>query len=172
MPYNFVPPGYQAVLLGPAANVEELGTFATLEASSDEGALFILQLELAEQPDEATLIQLEEACREAGIERWPGYQQVVFGETGSSTVYMVWQKGMPWLAIIGGILVTVVLPPLLGSLVWMILPKDIKNLITSIINMGMLLLIMYILMQAMKPLISTGKPKKVEKPKETKETGL
>jgi uncharacterized protein YqhQ len=97
---------------------------------------------------------------------------VVFGETGSSTVYMVWQKGMPWLAIIGGILVTVVLPPLLGSLVWLILPKDIKNLITSIINMGMLLLIMYILMQAMKPLISTGKPKKVEKPKETKETGL
>ena len=79
MPYNFVPPGYQAVLLGPAANIEELGTFAPLEASSDEGALFILQLELAEQPGEAALNQLEEACREAGIERWPGYQQVVFG---------------------------------------------------------------------------------------------
>ena len=172
MPYDFVPPGYNAVLLGPAANVEELGTFATLEASSDEGALFILQLELAEQPGEAALNQLEEACREAGIERWPGYQQVVFGEPGSSTVYMVWQKGMPWLAIIGGILVTVVLPPLLGSLVWLILPQDIKNLITSIINMGMLLLIMYILMQAMKPLISAEKPKKVERPKEIKEIGV
>ena len=78
---------------------------------------------------------------------------------------------MPWLAIIGGILVTVVLPPLLGSLVWLILPQDIKNLITGIINMGMMLLIMYILMQAMKPLISAEKTKKVERPKEIKETG-
>jgi hypothetical protein len=172
MPYNFVPPGYQAVLLGPAANIEELGTFATLEQDSSEGALFLARLDFAEFPTGEALTQMEVSLQEAGVEKWPGYEHVVYADTLEPAVYLVWQKGMAWLPIIIGLVVTVVLPPLLGSLLWMILPQNIKDLISGIINLGMMLLIMYILMQAMKPLISSGKPKKVERPKETKETGV
>jgi len=31
MPYTMIPPGYRAVLIGQAAGVEDLGTFAPLE---------------------------------------------------------------------------------------------------------------------------------------------
>jgi hypothetical protein len=172
MPYNFVPPGYQAVLLGPAANIEELGTFATLEQDSSEGALFLARLDFAEFPTGEALTQMEVSLQEAGVEKWPGYEHVVYADTLEPAVYLVWQKGMAWLPIIVGLVVTVILPPLLGSLLWMVLPQDIKDLITGIINLGVMLLIMYILKQAMKPLTSQEKAKKVERPKEIKETGV
>ena len=50
MPYAMVPPGYRAVLLGQAAAIEELGTFAPLEQDSAEGALFLVRLDFAEFP--------------------------------------------------------------------------------------------------------------------------
>ena len=51
------------------------------------------------------------------------------------------------------------------------MPQSLKDLISGIVNMGMMVLVM-VLMQAMKPLISAEKPKKVERPKETKEIGV
>jgi hypothetical protein len=169
MPYTILPPGYQAVLVGSATVLEDLGTFAPLEQSSDEGALFLARLDFTEFPSEESLTQLELALQDAGVERWPGYNHVVYADASEPGVYLVWQKGFAWLPIIIGLVATVVLPPLLGSVLWWILPQDIKDLITGIINLGMMMLIMFILMQVMKPLTASQKPRKVEQAKEIEE---
>jgi len=74
---------------------------------------------------------------------------------------------MAWLPIIIGLLATVVLSPLLTAGIWLILPDSLKNLISSLVNMGMLLLVMWLMMSLMKPLLSPAK----EKPKQVKEAG-
>ncbi len=172
MPYKILPPGYQAILVGSVTVVTDMGTFAPLEQDSAEGALFLARLDFTEFPTGEALAQLELSLQEAGVEKWPGYEHVVYADTVEPAVYLVWQKGFAWLPIIIGLVVTVVLPPLLGSLLWVVLPQGIKDLISGIINLGVMLLIMYILMQVMKPLTGTKKLKKVEKPKEIKETGV
>lgn len=169
MPYAILPPGYQAVLVGSATVLEDLGTLAPLEQSSEEGALFLVRLDFAGTPSAEGLAQLDQAFYEAGVERWPGYEHVVYADTTEPAVYLVWQKGMPWLPIIIGLVATVVLPPLLGSVLWWILPQGVKDLISGIINLGMMLLILFILMQVMKPLTASQKPKKVEQSKEIEE---
>ncbi len=165
MPYAMVPPGYRAVFLGQAAAIEELGTFAPLEESSAEGALFLMRLDFAEFPSAEALAQLEQACFDAGVEMWPGYSHVVYADTEQPTVYLTWQKGLAWMPIIIGLLVTALLPALLGSLVWLILPQEVKSLITGIINMGMMMLVMWLMTSMMKPLTAPAK----EKPKRLKE---
>ena len=164
MPYAFTPPGYKAVLLGQAQDIEELGTFAPLEESSVEGALFLMRLDFTEQPAEETLSQLEQAFLEAGVEPWPGYEYFVYAGTDSPTVYIAWQKGLAWLPIIIGILAITVLPPLLTAVVWWILPEEIKSLISGLINLGMIMLVMWLVMKMMPALT----PEK-EKPKQIKE---
>jgi hypothetical protein len=167
MPYAFVPPGYRAVLIGQAAAIEELGTFAPLEQDSAEGALFLVRLDFAEFPSAEALDQLEQAFFDAGVELWPGYSHVVYADVDQPGVYLAWQKGLAWIPIIIGLLVTTVLPPLLGSLVWLILPQGIKDMITGLINMGMMMLVMFIMMQVMKPLTAPEKkkPKKLAEAK-------
>ena len=174
MPYAMVPPGYRAVLLGSATRIEDLGTFTPLEESAAEGALVLMRLDFAEFPSPETLAQLNQACLNKGVPPWPGYDYVVFADTASPSVYLAWQKGIAWMPIIIGLLVTVVLPPLLGSIIWLILPEEIKSLITGIINLGMMMLVMFIMMQLMKPLTAQEKPKKLktaEKPEQLEEAG-
>jgi hypothetical protein len=163
MPYAMVPPGYRAVLLGQAASLDGMGTFAPLEEDSAEGSLFLMRLDLAEFPTAAALSQLEQACFEAGVEIWPGYDHVVYADTEQPTVYLAWQKGLAWMPIIIGLLVTVVLPPLLTAAVWWILPEDIKSLITGIINVGIMALVMFLMSKMMPALIpAKEKPEKLE----------
>ena len=71
------------------------------------------------------------------------------------------------LSIIIGLIATVVLPPLLGSFIWWILPQGIKDMISGLINMGMMMLVMFIMMQVMKPLTAPEKkkPKKLAEAK-------
>ncbi|MDD5703220.1 MAG: hypothetical protein PHU23_14380 [Dehalococcoidales bacterium] len=149
MPYTMVQRGYRAVLIGQAVAIEELGTFAPLEESSDEGALFLMRLDFAETPSTEALSQLEQAFFDEGVEMWPGYSHIVFADVDQSIVYLAWQKGMAWLPIIVGLLATAVLPPLLGSLVWWLMPADLKNLISEIVNMGILLLVMLLISKVM-----------------------
>jgi len=156
MPYAFIPPGYRAVLLGQAAAVEDLAA---------EGALVLVRLDFAEQVSEEVLDNLEQACRDAGIEPWPGSGYYVYADTGLNSVYLVWQKGMAWLPIIVGLLATMVLPPLLTAGIWLILPDSIKSLISSLVNIGMMLLMMWLMTSLMKPLMTPAK----EKPKQVKE---
>ena len=162
MPYAFVPPGYRAVLLGQAQNIEDLGTFAPLEESSVEGALFLIRLDFAEPLSEETLGNLEQVCREAGIEPWPGSDYFVYADTASPAVYLVWQKGFAWLPVILGLLATIALPPLLTAGIWLILPDSLKSLISGLINMGMMLLVLFLMMSLVKPLVASEKPKQIE----------
>ena len=164
MPYAFVPPGYRAVLLGQAQDIEDLGTFTPLEEGAAEGALVLMRLDFPEPPSEETLGNLEQACREAGIEPWPGSGYYVYADAASPAVYLVWQKGLAWLPVILGLLAAMVLPPLLTAGVWLILPDSLRSLISSLINMGMMLLVMFLIMK-MVPAISPEK----EKPKQIEE---
>ena len=158
MPYAFVPPGYRAVLLGQAQDIEDLGTFTPLEEGAAEGALVLMRLDFLEPLTEETLGNLEQACRDAGIEPWPGSNYYVYSDTASPAVYLVWQKGLAWLPIIIGLLATMVLPPLLTAGIWLILPDSLKSLISSLINMGMMLLVMFLVMK-MVPALSPEKEK-------------
>jgi len=148
--------------LGQAQEIEDLGTFAPLEESSAEGALVLMRLDFLESLSEETLGNLEQACREAGVEPWPGSEYYVYADMGSPTVYLVWQKGMAWLPIILGLLATMVLPPLLTAGIWLVLPDSLKSLISSLINMGMMLLVMWLMMSLVKPLMAPEKPKQIE----------
>jgi hypothetical protein len=165
MPYAFVPPGYRAVLLGQAQTIEDLGTFTPLEEGAAEGALVLVRLDFADQVSEETLGELEQAFRDAGIEPWPGSEYYVYADVNYNSVYLVWQKGFAWLPIIIGLLATVVLPPLLTAGIWLILPDSLKSLISGMINLGMMMLIMWLMMSVIKPLIASEKPKQIEEAK-------
>jgi hypothetical protein len=162
MPYAFVPPGYRAVLLGQAQDIENLGTFTPLEEGAAEGALVLMRLDFLEPLSEETLGNLEQACRDAGIEPWPGSEYYVYADTTSPAVYLIWQKGLAWLPIIIGLLAFTVLPPLLTAGIWLILPDSLKSLISNLINMGMMLLVMWLMMSLVKPLMAPEKPKQIE----------
>jgi len=173
MPYAFVPPGYRAVLIGQAAAIEELGTFAPLEQDSAEGALFLVRLDFTEFPSAESLDQLEQAFFDAGVELWPGYSHVVYADVDQPGVYLAWQKGLAWIPIIIGLLVTVVLPPLLGGLIWQLMPQSLKDLISGIVNMGIMVLVMFLMTKIMpKPTPEKEKPKKVKevKPEQLEES--
>ena len=167
MPYALVPPGYQAVLLGQALRLEDLGTFTPLEENTDEGALVLMRLDFGEPLTNETLAQFNQACWDKGVPTWPGYDCVVYADTTAPSVYLAWQKGQAFMPIIIGILVTVVVPPLLGALVWWLLPQSVKSTITGIINLGIMMLVMWLMTTLMKPLTSAEKPKKVKASAET-----
>jgi len=165
MPYAFVPPGYRAVLLGQAQDIEDLGTFTPLEEGAAEGTLVLMRLDFAEQPSEEALGDLEQAFRDTGVEPWSGSEYFIYADTDSSSVYLIWQKGIAWLPIIIGLLAMVVLPPLLTAGIWLILPDSLKSFISNLINLGMMVLMMFLIMKIM-PALSPEK----EKPKQVKET--
>ena len=165
MPYAFVPPGYRAVLLGQAQSIEDLGTFTPLEEGAAEGALVLIRLDFAEQVSEESLGDLEQALRDAGIEPWPGSDYYVYADVNTNSVYLVWQKGFAWLPVIIGLLATVVLPPLLTAGIWLILPESLKSLISGMINLGMMVLVMWLMMSVIKPLMAPEKPKQIEEAK-------
>ena len=123
-----------------------------------------MRLDFTEAPEAETLSNLEQVCREAGVEPWPGSQYYVYADTATSAVYLVWQKGFAWLPIIIGLVATTVLPPLLTAGIWLILPDSLKSLISNLVNMGMIMLVLFLVMKMM-PALS---PKK-EKPKRIEE---
>lgn len=177
MPYAMVPPGYRAVLLGQAQTIEDLGTFAPLEESAAEGALILMRLDFANLPSSETLAQLNQACLDKGIPPWPGYDYIVYADTTQPSVYLAWQKGFAWMPIIIGLLVTTVLPALLGALSWWILPQGVKDLITGLMDMGMMVVFMWVMSSVLKPLtqvektkprqVTQSKPAQVEAAQET-----
>ena len=94
---------------------------------------------------------------------WPGYEHVVYADTCRA-------RRLPCLAEGPGLDADHHrsaghrgLTAAAGSLVWWILPQDIKDLITGIINLGMMMLVMFILMQVMKPLTSAGETEESRK---------
>jgi len=158
MPYAFVPPGYSAILVAQAPDIEDLGAFVPLEESTAEGTLVLLKLDFLEPVPEEKLIEIEQGCRDAGVEPWPGSEFYVYADTNTNSVYLIWQKGLAWLPIIIGIVGMTVLPPLLGSFLWWIMPDSLKNLI----NMGMMILMIWVVFKIMpSPTREKEKPKQV-----------
>ena len=170
MPYAMIPPGYRAVLLGSAVRVEDLGTFTPLEEGVAEGALVLMKLDFAEFPSSEALAQLNKAFLDKGIPPWPGYDFVVYADAASPSIYLTWQKGFAWMPVIVGILVVTVLPALLGGAIWLLLPQSVKDMITGIINLGMMMLVMWLMTSMMKPLTAPAKekPKRLEEVKPVK----
>ena len=162
MPYAMVPPGYRAILVGQTDSIEGMSTFAPLEESADEGALFLTRLDFEAVPSAEALTRLEQAFEDAGVEHWPGYEYIVYADPGQPAVYLAWQKGAAWLPVIAGIIGFIALPPLVGTLVWWLIPEEVKSLISTLLNMGMMLLVVFVLMQVMKPLTAPDKPKKLK----------
>ena len=54
------------------------------------------------------------------------------------------------------------MPMLLGGLVWLILPQSLKDLITGLVNMGMMVLVIWLMSSLIKPLTAAEKPKQVK----------
>jgi len=159
MPDALVPPGYRAVFLGSAGRLEDLGTFTPLEEGAAEGALVLMRLDFAGFLPTEALAQLNQAFLDKGIPAWPGYDHIVFADTTSPSVYLAWQKGMAWMPVIIGILVVTVLPALLGGVIWLLLPQSVKDMITGMINLGMMMLVMWLMASVMKPLTAPVKEK-------------
>ena len=142
MPNGLLPPGYRAALLGSAATIEGLSAVAPLEEGAAEGGLMLMGLNFAEYPSSEALGQVESKLREADVPPWPGYSYIVYAETTQPTVYLAWQKGIAWVPIIIGILITTLLPALLGAFIWWLIPEPIKNLINMMVTVGVMMLMM------------------------------
>lgn len=162
MPDGLIPPGYRAALIGSVATIGELSGFAPMEEEVAEGSLMLLQLDFASFPDSDALAELEEKLGDAGVHNWPGYPFIVYTDSDRPTVYLAWQKGIAWMPIIIGILAVTVLPALLGGFVWLILPQAIKDLINMLINMGMMMLMIWVMTSLIKPLTTPERPKRIE----------
>jgi len=162
MPNGLIPPGYRAVLIGYAPSVEDLSVFAPMEEGAAEGSLMLMELDFAELPSPETLGEVNQACLDAGVLPWPGYEHVVYADVARPTVYLAWQKAIAWLSIIIGILATVLLPPLIGSVIWMLLPEPVKELFTGLMGMGMMMLVLWLMTSLIKPLTAPERPKRVE----------
>ena len=78
---------------------------------------------------------------------------------------------MAWLPVIIGTLLLTALPGIVGTVIWLLLPQSVKDFITGIINMGMMLLIMYVMMSFVKPMIGAAAPRRVKKAEEAKALG-
>ena len=142
MPNGMLPPGYRAVLIGSAASIEDLGTVAPLEEQAVEGGLMLMRLDFAGFPSSEALGQLEAKLRTAGVPAWAGYRYIVYADVTQPTVYLAWRKAFAWMPIIMGILVTVLLPTLLGAFVWWLIPEPIKDMINMMVTVGVMMLMM------------------------------
>jgi len=162
---GLIPPGSRAILIGSAVSIEDLNAFTPLEEGTAEGSLMLMRLDFADFPTGEALRKLNQALVDAGVPAWPGYSFIVYADTTTPSVYLAWQKGIAWMAIIIGVLVVTVLPLLLGGLVWLILPQSLKDLLTGLVNMGMMLLVIWLMTSMIKPLTAGAK----EKPKAIKE---
>ena len=162
MPDGLIPPGYRAALIGSVATMEELSGFAPMEEGAAEGSLMLLELVFASFLDSDTLEELESKLREAGVHSWPGYTFIVHADTARPTVYLAWQKGLAWMPIIIGILAVTMLPALLGGLIWILIPEPVKQTINMLINLGVMMLMLWLMTSLIKPLTAPERPKRIE----------
>jgi len=152
-----LPPGYRAVLIGSAATIEGLGTIAPLEESVAEGGLMLMRLDFAEYPSDEVLTELETELEGAGVRKWTGNQYVVYADTAAPSIYLAWQKEIAWMPIIIGILITVLLPTLLGGFIWWLLPDPMKDIINAMVMFG----VMFLIMSLMTKIMPAEEPKRI-----------
>jgi hypothetical protein len=135
-----IPAGYRAYLLGVVSSFDELSTVTPLEESGPEGALMLMKLDFAEAPSIESLARIELELIDAGVPMWPGQGSHIRIE--GTSIYISWVKGIAWTSVIVGILLLVVLPLVLGGVVWMLLPETVKEMINMMVLVGVMVLMM------------------------------
>ena len=156
MPNGIAPPGYEARLLGSASSLEDLNLFQPLEETTPEGSLILIELHFADFPAVETLESLNQELLNEGVPPWPGNSQIVLADATRPVVYLAWVKGIAWMSVIVGMLVLLVLPTLLGALVWWLIPQEVKDLIM----MAVMMLVMFLIFRMITPLISPAEERK------------
>jgi len=156
MPNGVLPPGYRAQLLGSATSIGGLDFLAPLEESVSEGGLMLMRLDFARLPSNETLSELSQKLSQEGVPAWPGYSHIIAVDAEQVSVYLGWVKGMAWASIIVGILLLMVLPALLGGLIWWLLPESVKSMIEMMVMMG----IVFLMMKMMTPMLRSGDKEK------------
>jgi hypothetical protein len=117
-------------------------TMAAQEEAAPEGTLVLLELTLSEPASLETLEELNSRLLGAGVPPWAGYSNIVFTDASNpQKVYIAWTKGFSWTPIIVGI-VFLVLPLILGGILWLLIPQGVKDMITV---MGVMMMIVPIM---------------------------
>lgn len=162
MPNGITPPGWRAVLLGSVSATEGTDVFIPLEEGVPEGSLMLARLDFIDYPTAEAIDQINQGLAGAGVAPWPGASYYAFIDYQTPSLYICWAKGFAWWPIIAGVLALTVLPPLVGSFLWLILPEEVKTMIETLITMGGMLLLMFVMMQFMKPLMASDKTKEIK----------
>ncbi len=149
-------PEYRAVLLGSAANLNDLAVYAPQEEGTPEGSLMLLEIQLGSAIPAATIDEINLKCAEAGVIPWTGLSQIAFTDLTGQVLTLQWVKAFAFMPIIVGILLLTVLPAILGAVIWWLIPESIKQ----IINMVIMMLVMMMMMKMITPMISAGKKEK------------
>jgi hypothetical protein len=156
MSNGIAPPGYEARLLGSAGSLEDLNFFQPLEEATPEGSLMLLELQFDDFPAIETLESLNQDLLNEGVPPWPGNTQIVLADSTKPVVYLAWVKGIAWMSVIVGMLVLLVLPTLLGALVWWLIPQEVKDLIM----MAVMMLVIFLMFRMITPLLSPAEERK------------
>jgi len=165
MPERLIPPGYRATLIGSATTLEGLQAYAPAEEMAPEGTLMLLRLDFADFYSSEALAELERTLREKGVTPWPGYSYIVYADATSPSIYVAWQKGFAWMTVIFWALVVFAVIPLIGALFWALMPQAIKDLVTMVLGMGMMLLMLWLMTRLIKPLTTPKRPRELEEPR-------
>jgi hypothetical protein len=126
-------------LIYSAASTEALSYFSPIEESLPEGTLLSAELHFADAIGSDVTDYINRECSRAGVVPWPGMSYIA--SASGDVLYLRWQKGMAWWVMILGIVLSIVLPPLLGAAIYAILPdwmKDLTNAIIAISVMGVM----------------------------------
>jgi len=138
-----MPIGYTTYCAGSFEDLRnQQALVAAQEEATPEGTLALLEVELAEAPHPDALVEANNRLLVAGVPPWPGYSNVVFANsTDPGRVYIAWTKGFAWSAIIFGILL-VLLPTILGGVLWFLLPQPVKDMLMMMTVMMIMLPVM------------------------------
>ena len=138
-----MPIGYTTYYGGTFENlVNQQAQVAAQEKATPEGTLALLELTLPESAALETLEELNRRLLVAGVPPWPGYSNIVFANASNAEkVYIAWTKGYAWTPIILGI-VFLVLPLILGAVLWFLIPQPVKDMIMM---MGVMMMIVPIM---------------------------
>ncbi|RLC92156.1 MAG: hypothetical protein DRI39_08800 [Chloroflexi bacterium] len=154
-----IPSGYKAVLVGSVASLEDLVSLRPVEEASAEGSLMLLQIDLGQAVSSSILQQIDQKCQAAGVEPWPWTVTYAWAEPGSTTMYVAWQKGVAWLPVIGGILGSVLLLPVLGIFLWWLMPESLKSTISDMVSTTIMMVMILFMGKLMQGVVSEGEKK-------------
>jgi hypothetical protein len=141
-----MPLGYKTYYGGTFNNLmSQQVQVAAQEESTPEGTLVLLELNLAQPVSLETLQELNNRLISAGVPSWPGYNNVVFVDSNNPLkIYIAWVKGFAWTPVVIGILF-LVLPIILGAVIWYLIPEDVRNAMMMIGIMAIMIPFMNII---------------------------